>query len=73
MAVRKQCNRYKTEPFGTDYNDVLKRAKRFFKDGTFMMVKYGNVWTSTTVPIGFKKPENAIYFTKNNGRWENVI
>lgn len=69
MSIRKQCNRYKTEPFGTCFEDVLKRAKAFYKNGTFYISKYGNTYTALRPSIAFKDPSDAIYFVKQNGRW----
>ena len=73
MAVRRQCNRYKTEPFGKDYNDVLKRGKSFFKiEGEFMMMPplyEGSIWTAHRLPVFGSLPKGAIVFAKENGRW----
>lgn len=69
MAVRRQCNRYRTEPFGTDFDDVLKRAKRYYKNERFYISKFENVYTALLPSIGFKDPDNAVYFHKTNGRW----
>lgn len=68
MAVRRQINRYRTEPYGDDFEDVLKRAKRFFKDGTFGIFEYRGIW-STYRPI-WGDPKGSIYFTKIGRRWE---
>jgi len=73
MAVRKQCNRYKTEPYGIDFHDVLKRAKAFYKDGTIMIVKYGDIFTSSRPSIGFKNPDNAVFFTKKGNKWQEGV
>lgn len=69
MAVRKQCNRYKTEPYGRDFNDVLKRAKAFYKDETFYITKYGHIYSAFRPSIGFKDPSDAVYFDKIGRRW----
>lgn len=70
MAVRRQCNRYKTEPFGSDEQNVIKRAKAFFKDGEFMITKYGLTYCSSRLPLNqFKTPLGARIFKKINGRW----
>lgn len=71
MAVRKQCNRYRSEPYGDDFNEVLKRAKRFFKDGTFGIYKREEftIW-STFRAACWGEPDNAIYYTKNGHKWE---
>lgn len=70
MAVRRQCNRYRAEPFGNDFNDVLKRGKAFHKDGAFMMVKYGETWTAMSLPIWGAIPENAKVYTKEGRFWK---
>lgn len=69
MGARSTHNRYKTEPFGRDYKDVLKRAKAFFKDGTFYISEYNNVYCSFRPSVWAKDPENAVYFTKVNHKW----
>lgn len=70
MGARRSINRYKTEPFGRDYDDVLKRGKVFHRDrGSFMMLKYGNTWNAFELPAFGKLPEDAIVITKKNGRW----
>ena len=51
MGARRQCNRYKTAPYGTSKEDVLKRAKRFFRiDGEFMIHSGGSLWFSDYLP-----------------------
>ena len=69
MAVRKQCNRYKTEPFGRDFADVLKRAKAFYKDETFFITEHNGVYTSSRPSGWAKDPDNAIYFDKVGRNW----
>lgn len=72
MAVRKQHNRYRTEPFGTDFSEVLKKSKAFFKDGTFMIFGgiHGRVWCASRLPAScFALPQDARIFTKVSGRW----
>lgn len=70
MAVRKQCNRYRTEPFGRGFEDVLKRAKAFFKDGTFYITEYKGCYSAFRPALGFNDPANAVYFTKTGRKWE---
>lgn len=72
MAVRHQHNRRKTEPWGTDFNDVLKRAKAFFKDGVFYITKYQDIYSAGRPSIVFKNPDDARYFQKQ-GRWWKEI
>lgn len=69
MAVRKQHNRYKTEPNGTDFDDVVKRAKAFYKNETFYISEYGNVYTAFRPSVWAKDPKNAIYFDEIGHRW----
>lgn len=69
MAVRKTINRYKTEPFGHEYKEVLKRGKAFHKDGSFMMVEYKSVWTAASLPAWGKLPDGARVYEKVSGRW----
>lgn len=72
MAVRRQCNRYRTEPFGRDYEDVLKRGKAFYKEGSFMMAEYSGVWSALNIPAFGTLPESARIFSKIDGRWQEV-
>lgn len=77
MSVRKQCNRYRTEPFGTDFEEVLKRGKRFFSVGytpgdQFMMTKYGTTWTACQLPAFGKIPTDAIVYEKDGRYWKKV-
>lgn len=69
MAVRKQCNRYKTDPFGSEFCDVLQRAKAFYKYGTFIICEMGGVFSASRPSLGFKNPENARYFEKIGRKW----
>lgn len=69
MGARKTHNRYRTEPYGSDFRDVLKRAKAFFKDGTFYISEYCNVYSSNRPSVWAKDPTNAVYFTKVNNKW----
>ncbi len=75
MGVRRQCNRYKTNPYGSDFNDVLKRAKAFFKDGEFMI--WGGthgVWCADFLPgKAFSLPKDAHIFRKVGRRWIEVM
>lgn len=71
MAVRRQCNRYRTEPYGKDFNDVLKRGKAFHKDGVFMVWggSRGGVWEADRLPAFGTIPEDARIFAKTGKRW----
>ena len=69
--VRRQCNRYKTEPFGSDREDVLKRAKRFFRDhGAFMLTEYGNTYSAFSIPAFGSIPSGAVVYRFRGGKWE---
>lgn len=78
MGVRRQCNRYKTEPYGADFNDVLKRAKAFFRDdGEFMICGYQlsrpTVWTSSSVPLPpFSIRSDTRIYKKIGRRWVEI-
>lgn len=70
MAARRQINRYREEPFGRDYADVLKRGKAFhrYSDSFMMTQSRGGLWLACFLPA-FGIPDDAIIFTKKNGRW----
>ena len=73
MSVRRQCNRYRTEPCGEDKNDVIKRAKRFFGNDCFLIRKLheNGIWHSQRLSLPpFKNPDGAEYFRKVSGRWQ---
>lgn len=71
MAVRRQCNRYRTAPHGTDFEDVLRRGKRFFRlSGEFMVWGENGNWSADSVPLGFKTPKDARVYKWNGKRWE---
>lgn len=74
MAVRRQINRYKTEPYGSDEINVIKRAKQFFSSsGEFIITKYGNTYISSHPVVStFKEPEGARHFVKKDDRWHEV-
>lgn len=70
MAVRKQCNRYRTEPHGYDYKEVLKKGKAFYTyngywegitHDPFEMSCYDGLWIAhkRTLP-GFRIKEGTI-------------
>ena len=73
MAVRRQCNRYREEPYGTDFDNVVKRAKIFFKDGPFLVSKFKHIYCSGRPAVHpYKDPDDAVYFTKEGRRWREV-
>lgn len=73
MSVRKQHNRYRVDPYGTDKADVLRRGKRFFTIGNyhqdFMLMPYKDIWTASSLPAWGKMPRGAIVVTWNGKRW----
>lgn len=74
MAVRKQHNRYRTEPYGKDFESVLKRGKAFHTYGnlhdSFMMTKYRDTWCAFKLPAWGAIPEDAIVYKWNGKKWE---
>lgn len=81
MAVRRQCNRYRTTPIGYDYDEVLKKGKAFHRiSGEFEMQPFESasgkvMWSaeSTTLPT-FNAPKGTrkYRFNNSNRRWEEV-
>ena len=77
MAVRKQCNRYRTEPSGTDYKTVLKKGKAFFTYNEhhepFEMANFDGLWLAhrRTLP-GFTVHEGTIIveWNRDKNKWE---
>lgn len=69
MAVRKQHNRRRTEPWGTDFADVMKRAKAFYKDGIFYIEKYEHIFCSFRLQPWEEEPKAAVRFEKSGRRW----
>ena len=79
MAVRKQCNRYRTEPFGKDYKAVLKKAKAFFSRGgyheSFEMTDFlgDGYWLAhprTLPPFKIHKGTIIVEWNRDKKRWE---
>ena len=71
MEVRRQCNRYREEPYGTDFDNVVRRAKLFYKDGTFLVSKFKHIYCAQRPAIKpYKDPDGAVYFEKVGHRWE---
>lgn len=84
MAVRKQCNRYRTDPMGEDYKTVLRKGKAFFTHvgihTTFEIAPFeisaGKTWWHahrlTVAP--FKQHEGTIIVKWNldKKRWEEI-
>lgn len=74
MAVRRQCNRYKTAPSGRDFQEVLKKAKSFFRNtGRFEIALFGGVYTTTgeTDPC-YSVPDGTRFFVFNGKRWKET-
>lgn len=72
MGARSTHNRKPTEPFGRDYNDVLKRAKAWFsKYGyrAFMITKYIDTYSTFSVSGCFKNPDGARFYVKYGRFW----
>ena len=72
MGARLTHNRKPTEPFGRDYDDVLKRAKTWFsKYGyrAFMITKYKDTYCAFRVSTQFKNPDDARFFVKYGRFW----
>ena len=41
MGIRRTINRHRTEPYGDDYHDVLRRGKAFYRaSGVFEMIPF---------------------------------
>ena len=76
MAVRKQCNRYRTPPSGTDFDNVLKRGKTFYRSyGEFEMTPWGDRWTAERPTVSpFKMLEGTIVYKWNykDKKWQII-
>lgn len=83
MAVRKQCNRYRTAPSGRLRYEVVQKAKRFFRTGlnddAFMvwgeckLDKDGNdvsFWQSDHIPAYDCNLPNQRFYKWNGTRWK---
>lgn len=71
--VRKQCNRYREDPYGTDYRDVLQRGKRAHRLSGEFMVWGGSkngVWLASTLPGWGRLPDDATVYRWTGKRWE---
>ena len=72
MAVRKQYNRYKTEPSGKDFEEVLKKAKTFFRNtGRFEIAPFGGVYTTTgetVLAILYRMEQGFSCLTESGGK-----
>ena len=70
MSVRRSICRYSEPPYGADEADVINRAKRWFKDGEFMITRYGATYSANRPSLPpFKNPENARVFKKIGRNW----
>ena len=76
MSVRKQHNRYRTEPYGRNYKDVLKRGKAFFTIGgehySFELSQYHGIWTAHERTLPGCIPEGTIIveWNQRKRKWE---
>ena len=79
MGARKNINRYKEDPCGTDFATVLKKGKRHFCGEPFMVWggrDYGKagVWMASRLPdSSFKLPSDARVFEKRGRYWWEVL
>jgi len=70
MGARRSINRSRTDPYGTDFKDVLQRAKRFYKDGVFEIYQFNSIFCSSRESVSsFSKPAGARTFKKVNRKW----
>ncbi len=75
MGVRRQCNRYTTQPWGKDEADVIRRAKRYFNyfPFAFIIVKRSDLFFANPPALPpFKDPEGARLYKKVDGRWREI-
>lgn len=84
MGARRTINRYRTEPSGYDYEEVLKKGKIFHRNsvnGIFEMTPYKGIdnrifWVaeSETLPP-FKRAEGVRIYKFDNvkKRWVEII
>lgn len=82
MSARGHRNRYRTEPSGYDYNEVLKKGKVFHRASEkFEMSPYKGkyddrvFWTATTITLPpFKPAEGTRRYIFNIDRkcWEEI-
>lgn len=84
MGARRTINRYRIEPSGYDFAEVLKKGKVFHRNaynGVFEMTPYKGIdertfWTAHTETLPpFKKPDGTrtYKFDKERGRWFEII
>lgn len=85
MAVRRRINRYRHEPSGYDYKEVLKKAKAFFRASEkFEMQPFDStitgenriMWMATSETLPPFKPSKGTRFYRFNRkkkRWEEII
>lgn len=74
MAVRRQCNRYKSEPYGLNFQTVLKKAKAFYRSvGVFEIYQTSSgQWHASRETLEpFIKHEGTITY-KFDGKWSEV-
>lgn len=78
MGARKSINRYRTEPYGYDYKDVLNRGKRFYTyngyHDNFEMQPFvcdGRIqWSAESETLHpFTAPKGTVKVKWNGKRW----
>ena len=78
MAVRKQCNRYRTEPYGMAYEEVLKKAKAFYRTaGVFELTQSSSgMWhaqSETNYPFIKNETARTYKFNYQTNKWLEVV
>ena len=73
MGARKSINRYKEDPCGKDFNEVLKKGKRHFLGDPFMVwggrdYSSCGLWMASSIPGWGKIPSDVRIFRKVNGK-----
>ena len=72
MSARSHHNVYRTKPAGTDYQDVLNRAKRFFRTDKKFRILPGKVFLATNYSdIYYSKGQRVYEFV--DGRWTEIV
>lgn len=79
MSVRRRINRYRTEPSGYDYNEVLKKSKAFYRSSEYFEIhpiKIGGqiIYSASSKTIGFKIGEGTrmYMFDRKIKRWQEI-
>ena len=79
MSVRRRINRYRTEPSGYDYNEVLRKSKAFYRCSEYFEIHPYKIdgeiiYSASSKTIGFKIGEGTrIYkFNREIKRWQEI-